>query len=135
MEKKGEWKKRSLFLNAFHYERFFLFMSNSTLWEFKITKTLFIVPFPCEKLNLKSFVFVAWVESSYLFCSVCALHVGFLSFQCGSLARQLHTLQVQPGELHGDQQRGLRPCGESCFEGVDTLAVLSTKYAEHSLLH
>lgn len=117
-QRTGEWKRRknkkkhTLFHNQpFSLWPFFFSMSRSTLsGNLRLQRHYSLFVFPCKKLNLKSFVFVAWVDSSYLFCS---LHVGFFSIQCGCLARQLHTLQIQPEELHGYQLRGLRSCGES----------------------
>ena len=111
-------------------------MSRSTLWEFKISKKLFIVPFfssPSEKLNLKSFVFVARADSSYLFCFG-APHVGFLSFQRGRLARELHALQIRPEELHGDQLCGVRPRGEDT-DTILRLLSINILYTVNSLLH
>lgn len=50
---------------------FFLFMWRSTLsGNLRLQRHYSLFRFPCEKLNLKPFVFVAWVDSSYLFCSV-----------------------------------------------------------------
>lgn len=89
-----------------------LYVKKYSLWEFKITKTLFIIPFSVWKAQFKLFCVCCWGRL-VLFVSFCALHVGFLSFQCGGLARELHTLQIQPDELHGYQLCGLRPCGEN----------------------
>lgn len=103
----------SFTINPFHYDQFFLslYVKKYSLWEFKITKTLFIIPFSQWKAQFKVFC-VCCRGRLVLFVSLCALHVGFLSVQCGGLARELHTLQVRPEELHGDQLCGLRPRGE-----------------------
>lgn len=52
------------------------------------------------------------IHSNILFLLVCVI-AEFLSLQCGSVAWKLHTLQIQPGELHGHQLCGLRSCGEN----------------------
>lgn len=116
MKEKKEWKKHTLF----HNQPFslwpvcFLFMSRSTLsGNLRLQKTLFIIPFSLWKAQFNVFC-VCCLGRLVLFVWFCALHVGFLSIQCGCLARELHTLQIQPEELHGYQRRGLRPCGESC---------------------
>lgn len=93
---------------------FSLYVKKYSLWEFKITKTLFIIPFPQWKAQFEVFC-VCCLGRLVLFVSLCALHVGFLTIQCGGLARKLHTLQIQPEELHGYQCCGLWPCGESLW--------------------
>lgn len=94
---------------------FFLFMSKSSLSVNVRLQRHFSLFFflPQRKALLKVFCdcLLGWPHL-YLFVSV-RPNIGFLSFQCGGVARELHTVQVQPEGLHGDQLRGLRPCGES----------------------
>ena len=117
--KEGEKNERStpsFTINPCHYDKFFFFPSlyvkKYSLWEFKITKTLFIIPFSQWKAQFKVFCVCCWGRLGS-FVSFCALYAGFLSVQCGGLAWELHTVQIQPEELHGYQLRGLRPCGEN----------------------
>lgn len=98
---------------------FSLYVKKYSLWEFKITKTLFIVPFSLWKAQFKVLC-VCSLGRLVLFVLFSALHVGFFPIQCGCLARELHTLQIQPEELHGDQLCGVRPCGESCLRNTLT---------------
>ena len=75
--KEGEKNERStpsFTINPCHYDKFFFFPSlyfkKYSLWEFKIQRHYSLFLFPSEKLNLKSFVFAAGVDSAHLFRSV-----------------------------------------------------------------